>query len=88
MEGPQYVLVLRELLPRTLILQYSRHPHPHVLDDSLAQSTVVLWTLVVVDACSQVDDHERIGYEGKAVDDGFGRATLDVLEVVLGWGLV
>jgi len=83
MEGPQYVLVLRELLPRTLILEYSRHPHPHALDDGFAQSAVVLRALVVVYACSQVDDHERIRDEGEAVDDSVGRAALDVLEIVL-----
>ena len=40
----------------------------------------------MVDACSEVDDHERVGDEGKAVDDGFGGAALDGFEVVLcGW---
>jgi len=42
----------------------------------------------VVDACSEVDDHEGVGYEGKAVDDGFGGAALDGVEVVLCGGLV
>jgi len=46
-----------------------------VLDDSLAQSAVVLRTLLVVDACSQVDDYAGVGDEGKAVDDGFGGAA-------------
>ena len=46
-----------------------------VLDDSLAQSAVVRRTLVVVDACSEVDDHEGVGDEGEAVDDGFGGAA-------------
>jgi len=64
MKGLQHVLVLREFLPRTLILEYSRHPHPHTLDDSLAQSAVVLWALLVVDAYCEVDDHERVGDEG------------------------
>jgi hypothetical protein len=39
--------------------------------------------LLVVDTCSEIDNNKRVGYEWEAIDDGFGGAVLDILEIVL-----